>query len=149
MGKTMDRFWNKVSKSDDCWEWLAHKNPKGYGKFRYAGANGCLAHRVSWELEYGDIPDGMHVLHRCDNPSCVRPDHLFLGTNKDNVEDRVSKGRQRSHVGTNNPRAILTPDQVRYIRYSSATADNLAAVFNVKASYIPHIKSRKVWRNVV
>ena len=94
-----ERFWNKVNRRgpDDCWEWTAASKS---GKWRYGilgqperGSAPELAHRVSWELHHGPIPDGMNVLHRCDNPPCVNPNHLFLGTLKDNTHDMLKKRR--------------------------------------------------------
>jgi hypothetical protein len=88
-----DRFWSKVNvdTKSGCWEWTAGKT-RGYGRI---GVNGRMgyAHRVSWEIHYEEIPEGMFVCHRCDNPSCVNPDHLFLGTNNDNRQDSMRKGR--------------------------------------------------------
>jgi hypothetical protein len=90
------RFWAKVRKGDGCWEWQASRNSSGYGWFRF-GPQGSRtptgAHRVSYVLTKGPIPEGMQVLHRCDNPPCVNPSHLFLGTNDDNHADKVAKGR--------------------------------------------------------
>lgn len=86
-----ERFWAKVEKGPDCWEWKAFRN-KGYGKFTYNGRM-YLAHRLSWILTNGPIPDGLGVLHSCDNPPCVNPDHLFLGTQLDNMRDASNKGR--------------------------------------------------------
>lgn len=89
-----ERFWAKVDKSGNCWTWTAFKNPKGYGLMGHVQADGNqMAHRVSWVMANGEIPAGMLVLHRCDNPSCVRPDHLFLGTAQDNADDMMRKGR--------------------------------------------------------
>jgi hypothetical protein len=91
-----ERFFEKVAiiPFHDCWEWVAAKNEKGYGKFSIGTTHTNLkAHRVSWMLANGSIPDGLFVCHRCDNPGCVRPDHLFLGTPKDNMIDKVRKGR--------------------------------------------------------
>lgn len=90
-----DRFFTKVIKhhgADACWEWIASKDVGGYG---HLGRNGRVvsAHRLSWEIKYGPIPAGMNVLHHCDNPACVRPDHLFLGTHSDNMRDMCAKGR--------------------------------------------------------
>lgn len=88
------RFWEKVQKSDACWEWTAAlMGSIGYGNFWLEGRP-VLAHRFSYELAYGRIPDGMQVLHKCDNPKCVRPEHLFLGTQADNMRDKVKKSRQ-------------------------------------------------------
>lgn len=86
------RFWSKVDTSGDCWIWTATKNRRGYGQFYYEGRL-QLAHRVAYKLTYGPVDDDIHVLHRCDNPSCIRPDHLFLGTQRDNVQDMIGKGR--------------------------------------------------------
>ena len=91
MKTTKERFWEKVDKSGDCWKWIAHLL-KGYGRFRLNNKT-WSAHRVSWTLHYGEIPEGMCVLHRCDNPGCVNPEHLFLGTRTDNMKDRDQKGR--------------------------------------------------------
>lgn len=90
----MDRFAEKyrVNAQTGCWEWTAERNRKGYGIF-WRNASMTGAHRASYELHVGPIPDGLHVLHRCDNPPCVNPAHLFLGTNQDNVDDRQRKGR--------------------------------------------------------
>ncbi len=89
----MERFWSKVEKSPDCWLWKA-ATASGYGTFR--GPDGLMigAHRMSYILAYGAIPDGLQVLHTCDNKLCVRPDHLFLGTHQDNMDDMLAKGRQ-------------------------------------------------------
>ncbi len=88
----MERFFQKVSKTDNCWLWLANKDNDGYGRIKIKGKT-LLAHRVSWNIHFGQIPEEMNVLHRCDNPPCVNPLHLFLGTVLDNVRDRDSKGR--------------------------------------------------------
>ena len=94
-------FWDLVHKSEDCWEWLGTLYPGGYGRF-----NKKYSHRVAWELSYGPIPDNLGILHHCDNPRCVRPDHLFLGTQADNNRDRRKKGR-------GGIRPNKTPDEIR------------------------------------
>jgi hypothetical protein len=93
----MERFWNKVQKTDDCWLWMGHRLARGYGMISMGGRKGRpeLAHRVAYALTYGPIPEGVDVLHRCDNPPCVRPDHLFLGNQAENMADMRRKGRWR------------------------------------------------------
>lgn len=88
------RFWEKVRKSDGCWEWTAGRLGGRYGDFMVGVGDHRSAHRYSWELHFGPIPVGMNVCHHCDNPGCVRPDHLFIGTQKDNLRDMQGKGRK-------------------------------------------------------
>jgi hypothetical protein len=95
-------FWSRVDTSGDCWEWQGARVSKGYGSLAIEG-RAATAHRRSWELTYGPIPTGMHVLHRCDNPPCVRPDHLWLGTNTENVYDSMAKGRRDHLTGSRLP----------------------------------------------
>jgi hypothetical protein len=98
-----DRFWAKVEKMPDgCWVWQAARSVSGYGLLAPSGGvrGDRRAHRVSWELHNGPIPAGLWVLHSCDNPPCVNPDHLFLGTRSDNMRDCASKGRLNTQVGT-------------------------------------------------
>jgi hypothetical protein len=91
---TEDRFWRKVARTGpaECWLWLAGRNPKGYGRFGMHGS-AVFAHRQAYALTVGAIPEGMYVCHRCDNPPCCNPEHLFLGTHADNIRDMTRKGR--------------------------------------------------------
>ncbi len=83
----MLRFWDKVDKSGKCWIWRGSKLKTGYGRFHFAGKT-ITAHRISWMLAHGSIEEGMHVLHKCDNPPCVNPDHLYIGTHTQNMQDK-------------------------------------------------------------
>ncbi len=88
-----DKFWSKVFKSTNCWLWMASKDSKGYGHLVHCKKT-LMAHHLSWKIHHGPIPEGMNVLHKCDNPFCVNPDHLFLGTQLDNMIDMARKERQ-------------------------------------------------------
>jgi hypothetical protein len=127
-----------------CVEWSGYKNEHGYGKVMINRR--CVrAHRHAWERAFGPIPVGLHVLHRCDNPSCVNPEHLFLGTQAQNMADKVAKGRQRK--GERVPSAKLTAEQVREIM-ASAGADTqraIAARFGIHQSTVSDIARRKRW----
>lgn len=91
-----------VETASGCWEWTKFRNKDGYGSIGLAGRAVARAHRVSWMLHFGEIPAGMHVLHRCDNPPCINPAHLFLGTPADNSRDKVAKGRAARNRGEKN-----------------------------------------------
>jgi hypothetical protein len=96
----MKSFWNKVSIKNDreCWEWMAAKQPNGYGKFAMWNGklHNFLSHRLAWMLWHGEDPGGLLVLHKCDNRGCVNPGHLFLGTHRDNIMDKIAKGRDHN-----------------------------------------------------
>lgn len=94
--KDLARFWAKVNRGTGCWEWLGERNNKGYGRFPTYSRDSrkrLLAHRVSYTLHHGQIPAGMVVMHACDNPGCVNPEHLSIGTQQDNLRDALAKGR--------------------------------------------------------
>lgn len=136
-----------------CWNWIGSKKPKGYGEMSFGGKRYTVAtHRLSYVLANGPLPqgEGYHgtcVLHHCDNPSCCNPAHLFLGSNRDNVNDMVRKNRQAKGVRTN--RAKLTEESVREILSSRDRGDILAARFRVSATAISAIRQRKSWRHIV
>ena len=94
----VERFIARIDKTGDCWMWTGSRTKAGYGQLQYrrVSQQPLLAHRVAWELRFGSAPGKLHVLHHCDNPACVRPEHLFLGTQKDNNTDRTRKGRTAS-----------------------------------------------------
>jgi hypothetical protein len=120
------RFWGRVDKTDGCWLWTGTAHGYGYGLFNLpktetAPARTWRAHRLSWVWEHGSIPDGLRVCHKCDVPACVRPDHLFLGTDNDNMRDAINKGRMWE--GADHPLAKLTPDAVRDIRHRAANGE--------------------------
>ena len=128
-----------------CWLWDKCVDNKGYGLFHFGGRT-RRAHRVSYELYKEDIPKGKHVLHKCDTPSCVNPDHLYIGTNDDNVQDKVRKGR--SLIGIKNPSAKLTEDDVRAIRKDHRPQRELAKIYSVDQALIQRIRAGKLWRHV-
>lgn len=146
---TSERFWEKVDKSGGCWLWTAGIYKDGYGQFQYK-LKMVAAHRYSWELHFGEIPEGLQVLHKCDTRNCIRPEHLFLGTNQDNVDDKVSKGRQHKPKGVLHGRSKLDDNKVRCIRryYPMFTQRDLAKFFNVYESTINKVVHYITWKHV-
>jgi hypothetical protein len=147
------RFWAKVktTEGDECWEWQASKNPAGYGQFvPHMGSRPLLAHRYSYECKVGVIPEGVFVLHKCDNRACVKPDHLFLGTNKDNVEDMISKGRHC--FGERNGASKINEESVVNIRQMYSKGDvtqrEIAVIFGITVGQVSNIVLHKRWGHV-
>lgn len=141
-----DRFWEKVDKRGTCWLWTAYRDRDGYGKLQGRHGEAPMhAHHVAIFLTKGRWPKQM-VLHKCDNPSCVRPSHLFEGTAQDNSSDMVSKGRTRAPRGEKNGRSKLTKKLVRVIRTSTETQAALARRIGVHQSTISLVRSRRTWR---
>ena len=133
-----------------CHLWTAFRDIKGYGLFG-VGQTVRRAHRVAWVIAYGAIPAGIYVLHHCDNPSCVNPKHLFLGTQTDNMQDMQAKGRSNYLRGEDTGRAILCESDVRAIRASSwdkATRERLAAHYGVHIETIKAAQYRRNWRHI-
>lgn|SRR5262245_43813701 len=150
----VNRFWAKVIKGDGCWLWTGTIINTGYGQIRESRSGterSFSTHRLSWELHFGPIPDGMQVLHRCDVRACVRPDHLFLGTVRDNHADKVRKGRQTRGVMIFC--AKLDDATVREIRRRYAaggsTQQALADEFGVTKPHIWQIINRRRWKHVL
>lgn len=134
----VSKFWSRVDKSGDCWLWTAGSastDPKlQYGKIG-VGKKRQYAHRVSWILAYGD-PGSLHVLHKCDNPKCVRPDHLFLGTHVDNMKDRDQKGRTPLKKGTANLMAKYTDEQIAAVRSDTGSYASIARRHGMSPSHV-------------
>ncbi|HUT15273.1 MAG TPA: HNH endonuclease signature motif containing protein [Anaerolineae bacterium] len=143
-----DRYWEKVDVrgKDECWEWVAGTNSRGYGQLQVDGKS-AYAHRLAWELENGPIPEELCVLHRCDNRNCVNPAHLWLGTNADNSRDMVKKGRPAR--GAEHAHAKLTRQEVQQIRHLYSTGEylqrELGKRFGVSESHVSGIVNRKYW----
>lgn len=135
-----------------CWNWVGPRTRTGYG-YVFTELRTHLVHRVAWKLWVGPIPDGLCILHRCDNPSCFNLDHLFLGTNAENSRDMVMKGRARNggtehNRGALNPRARLTEDQVVSIRNDVRPAREIATEYGIAVSYVGKIRSRECWKHI-
>ena len=140
----------KVNEETGCWEWQKAKDRDGYGY--------CRPHRKTWEIIHGIIPEGMCVCHTCDNPSCCNPEHLWIGTSKQNTTDRHSKGRTRGTFGKgdHHPRARLTETQVREIRSrvvivngGTGNCREVSEDFGIEMSAIWKIARRKRWKHVL
>lgn len=144
----VERYWSKVAVrgEDECWEWTGGRGGGGYGVFRVDGPS-AYAHRLSWKLATGSIPEDKCVCHTCDNPACVNPSHLFLASHVENVRDRDEKGR--SARGAKNGNAKLTRDKVREIRrlYASGkhTQETLGQQFGVTDAQVSRIVNRRYW----
>lgn len=150
-----ERLWKKVNNRnpDDCWEWNGYKNQKGYGRLHVDGKL-VSVHRLVWQISYGEIPAGLLVCHRCDNPACVNPTHLFLGTSKENTQDMIHKGRARpgKSLGENHGMSKLTKDQVLEIRgaysFYKVTLKQLAQKYGVSIATISYVVNRETWSHV-
>jgi hypothetical protein len=154
-----ERFWEKVNRIEGekvCWPWkaglLSRKGENGYGViYDNRSKKMELAHRISWELTNGPIPDGIEILHHCDNPACVRPDHLFQGDQKSNMEDMVSKGRSQKYTGEESSHHKLNEVQVREIKSMPrirGAGVRLAKKFGVSKANIHEIWTEEIWKEI-
>lgn len=147
------RFWARVpvGEAHECWEWLPPHDARGYGRFAL-GRGYVLAHRLSYTIANGPIPERLFVCHSCDNPPCVNPAHLFLGTAADNSHDRDAKGRQRTLRGEASPVSKLTEEQVREIRaryrLGGITLAALGRDYGLSVHPIWAIVNGKTWKAV-
>lgn len=143
--RAIERFWARVKKTDGCWLWLGRCDKDGYGQ---SGIG--KAHKVSFELTNGSTPDGMSVLHRCDNPPCVNPAHLYAGTPADNMNDRLNAGHYGR--GESHPMAVLDEAAVLKIRSLYVPRQNgvtvLGKQFGVAPTTIHAIVTRKIWKHI-
>jgi hypothetical protein len=146
-----ERFWKRVKKVDNgCWEWTGYIMPNGYGNMKVRRDNGILvneyAHRFSYEIHKGPIPEGMYVCHKCDNRKCVNPEHLFIGTQKDNIHDMDRKGRRVVRPGT---QKITRKDaeNIRLLHRKGVHVDILAEKYGLKPCTIRNIIAYRLWKN--
>jgi len=145
-----ERFYSKfiINNENGCWEWAANRYPKGYGCFKLNGKSN-VAHRISYEIHVGKIQDKMVICHKCDNPCCVNPDHLFMGTQKQNLLDRDIKGR--SIIGEKNGRCILNEKDIPIIKsllLEKVDQRDIAKQFGVAQTTISSIKLNKSWSHL-
>lgn len=147
------RFWSKVEKTEGCWLWVGAKGRLGYGNIEYSGR--CFsAHRIAYEMLVGVIPAGMEVCHRCDNRACIRPEHLFLGTHKENMADAVAKGRMvfaEPMLGENNHASRLFGRDIHYIRGLGKigfTQREVSKMYGVSQVTVGKIQRREAWNHI-
>ena len=151
--KIWKRLWSqtKVMGEDECWEWFGNRNSDGYGRI-WVYERLESAHRMSWRFLKGNIPANACVLHSCDNPPCVNPAHLFLGTQQDNANDRETKGRGNQSIGEKNGNSKLISKDVLKIRaiYSDGLTSQrkLAKMFKISKSTVGYMLSRSNWKHI-
>lgn len=144
----IERLWKGVKKTNFCWAWEGASNSFGHGQMSIKGKK-VYVHRLSYEIYFGNIPDGFYVCHTCDNPACVKPTHLYIGTIKDNVSDCHKKGRFKPLLGSKNPKTKLSKDHVEEIRClyesSSISQIQLARKYGVSQTAVSAILRNKTW----
>jgi len=151
----VDRFWDKFERPEEgCWPWVA-ATKNGYGcigreDYWLSGSKTIYAHRLSWMLWNGPIPDGFCVCHSCDNTSCVNPDHLFLGSHKDNMRDMFSKNRRKSAVGEHHGKSKVTRRQVEFIKdlvlQHGMTQSEASRIFGLSRNQAHYMIKGKTWK---
>ena len=144
------RFWAHVFKTNKCWLWTSAVSTKGYGSFRLNGRT-LKSNRVAWAIHHGSDPGDLFVCHTCDNRACVRPEHLFLGSNADNIKDMWDKGRRSRRLGESAFNVKLTEDGVREIRKLKAAgvhAKVIAKRFGIIRTHVYDIVNRVAWGHV-
>lgn len=132
---------------NNCWEWQGSLDPRGYGRMTVQKTN-RLVHRLSYEAFVCPIPNGMCVLHHCDNPKCCNPDHLYIGTKKDNSDDKIARGRDRKARGEQHHNAKLTDSSVRQIRNAAGSERAIARIFGISPRNVGFIRHGQSWRHV-
>jgi hypothetical protein len=157
--RIIDKFWSRVAKKEpaDCWEWQGHLT-KGRGQFRPGSSlkntKRIYASRFAWTVTFGEIPEGKLVLHRCDNPKCCNPDHLFIGTHDDNIQDCISKGRRSPLIGRykrtvqNRKRKIGMDDAIeirRLYREGHGSQRTIALSYGIVQQQVSSIVNNKIW----
>lgn len=146
-----ERFWPRVKKQlSGCWEWGGAKDQDGYGVFRgeVGGVKFNRAHRFSYAVHFGEIPEGSYICHSCDNPKCVNPEHLWAGTPRDNMEDRDAKGRRIVNFGESCTSSKITKDQAAAILIDPRPYVVIAEEYNIAASTVGSIKNRESWASI-
>lgn len=144
-----ERFWARVEKTDDCWIWKGTRNKDGYGSFGITSTHSELAHRFAYQIEYG--PTTAYVCHHCDNPACVRASHLFAGSQSDNMQDCIDKGRFSRAVGEQVSLSKLQADQVLEIRSRANDGESGAGIardYGVTKEAVYAIVKRKTWKHI-
>ncbi len=147
------RFWSYILQPNDpncCWPWQGQVDANGYGRFNWRRGETQLAHRLSYRLAHGELPVDRFVCHRCDNPPCINPAHLFLGTQLDNMRDAAAKGRTASpdRRGEEVNTAKLSTTDVVFIRGATATTAEVAALFDISQAQVNNIRKRRQWKHV-
>lgn len=153
-GTLEDRFFRHIEKTDECWLWTGRLVGKGYGSLGLGGrgAKQILAHRLSYQIHKGQIPNGLVIMHKCDNPRCVNPEHLDAGTQSQNIKDAFSRGRKinlpSGLKGESHGASKLTNKDVIAIRASTDTYQKLADMYGVSRTSIEKIRYRKTWKHI-